>query len=141
MARTELPWLFLGRKVRPYSFAVSFATAILSLTILTGSSVWGDEHDTWSLIAASLAGLSTVLLWAGFWMPSSALMQHGLILSAVVFAVRGTYIGLVGENWWTAVLSYAWTVASGGAWLLERTTGDEVLAFVDPMNGRGGEGE
>lgn len=139
MARTELPWLVLGRKVRPYAFAVSLATAILALTILTGSSVWGDGGDPWSLMAAALAALSTVLLWAGFWVPSNALMQHGLILSAVVFAVRGTYIGLVGDNWWTAALSWAWTVGSGGAWLLERTTGDEVYSVIDPL--RGGEGE
>ena len=125
MGRTELPWLIAGRHVRPYAFAVSLATANLAAIILTNRSVWGTPGDAWSLVVAAVAIGSTVLLWAGFWLRHSALMEHGLLLSVAVFTARGVYIGLVGGSgaWWTAGLSFAWGIASGGAWLLERTTG------------------
>jgi hypothetical protein len=123
MARTELPWLLLGRMIRPYALAVSVATFALAAVILGGATVWGDDRDVWSVASAALAVAATGLLWVGWWARSNAVMEHGLILSAVVFAIRGTYIGILSGNWWTALLSWAWTIASGGAWLLERTTG------------------
>lgn len=123
MARTELPWLVRGRHVRPYAFAVSLAAATLFGLIASGETVWG-QGSAWDGAVLTLSAASVLLLWLGFWRPSTALMQHGLMLTAVVFAVRGAYIGLVGGNWLTAMLSFCWTVASGGAWLLERTTGE-----------------
>lgn len=123
MGRTELPWLFHGRRIRPYAFAVSLAAATMFGLIVSGDSVWGSR-DEWGGVVLALSASSVLLLWWGFWRPSDTLMQHGLILTAVVFAIRGTYIGATSGNWLTAVLSYCWTVASGGAWLLERTTGD-----------------
>lgn len=125
MGNTELPWLYRGRHIRPYAFAVSLASATLFGLIASGETVWGDGN-AWDGAVLTLAAASVLLLWLGFWKPSTALMQHGLMLSAVVFAVRGTYIGLVGGSWLTAMLSYCWTVASGGAWLLERTTGERI---------------
>lgn len=133
MGRTELPWLLWGRHVRPLAFGLSMSCAVLVALILTGSTVWGG-FDAWSVGVAILAGAGAAALWAGFWVPSGVLMQHGLMMAAVAFAVRGTYIGTTG-GWGTgptltACLSWTFTVMAGGAWLLERTTG-----------GRGGEGE
>lgn len=123
MARTELPWLLAGRVVRPYALAVSLASGNLAAVILSQRSVWGDPVDGWSVIVAGLAMMATVLLWAGFWGRSSTLMQHGLLLTAAIFAARGVYIGTAGGNWYTAGLSFCWTIASAGAYLLESTTG------------------
>ena len=145
MARTELPWLLLGRKVRPFSFALSVATFILGAVILGGGSVWGGA-DPWSLMVAVLAWVATGLLWAGFWVPSSVLMQHGLMLAAMVFAARGAYIGMQPgvSTWWTAALSWSWTLAAGGSWLLERTTGSgddaPLVLGQDGTVGRAGRG-
>lgn len=130
MGRTELPWLVAGRHVRPYAFAVSLAAATMFGLIISGDSVWGSG-DEWAGAVLALSAGSVILLWLGFWKPSTRLMEHGLMMTAVVFAVRGTYIGVTYGNWLTAMLSYCWTVASGGAWLLERTTGERI----------GGEGE
>jgi len=134
MGRTELPWLLLGRHVRPLAFGLSLSCAVLVALILTGESVWGAA-DPWSLVMAVMAGLATVALWAGFWLPprgSATLMEHGLMLACITFAARGGWIGAAGD--WsigatlTACLGWTISVMAGGAWLLERTTG-----------GRGGE--
>jgi hypothetical protein len=133
MGRTELPWLLWGRHVRPLAFGLSLSCAVLAALILSGGSVWG-QVDPWSTMAATLAVLATAALWAGFWVPSGALMEHGLMLAAVSFAARGAYIGAAGgwslSSTLTAALSWTFVVMAGGAWLLERTTG-----------GRAGEGE
>ena len=125
MGRTELPWLLWDRHVRPFALAASAATFVMFLLIVTDQSVWADPTGNREGAVAVLAGGSTFLLWAGWWVPSTRLMQHGLMMCAVVFAVRGTFIGLVGDNWLTALLSYCWTLGAGGAWLLERTTGTD----------------
>lgn len=131
MGRTELPWLLWGRHVRPLEFGLSLSCAVLVALIGTGSSLWGSP-DPWSVAMAVVAGSATIALWVGFWVPSSTLMMHGLMLGAVAFAARGGYIGAAGD--WstgatlTACLSWTISIMAGGAWLLERTTG-----------GRGGE--
>lgn len=133
MGRTELPWLLWGRHVRPLAFGLSLSCAVLVALILSGGTVWG-EVDTWSMGVAILAGAAAVALWGGFWVPSGALMEHGLMLACIAFTVRGTYIGHSGDwsvgSGLTAALSWSIAIMAGGAWLLERTTG-----------GRGGEGE
>ena len=126
MGRTELPWLLLGRHVRPLSLGISLACAVLVALILTSSSVWGAQ-DWWSLGVAIIAGAATLALWAGFWVPSSVLMEHGLMMAAIAFGVRGGYIGSAGHwtlgSTLTACLSWTFVVMAGGAWLLERSTG------------------
>lgn len=119
--RTVLPWLLLGRHVRPYALAVSIASFLLGVNIVTGSTVWGNSADHWSIAVAFAGFLASVLLWVGFWMMHPTWLAHGLLLSAAAFAARGAYIGLVGDNWLTAALSFSWTIASGGAYLLEAT--------------------
>jgi hypothetical protein len=95
----------------------------MAANILTGQSVWGDTSDAWSLVIATGSTLAGALLWVGWWDRSTTLMQHGLALTAVLFTMRGNYIGLASGAWLTAGLSYAWALAASGAWLLERTTG------------------
>ena len=123
MGRTELPWLMWGRLVRPYAFAVSLSSAFGAMLILTGQSYYGS--GIWARFIAGSAFLATFLLWAGWWRKSSHLMQNGLLLTAVVFAARAAYVVFTGESMWAAGYIAAWSVASAGAWLLERTTGHE----------------
>lgn len=115
----------MDRYVRPFALAASLASLSLFTLIITGTSVWIDTSGRWEGAIAVLALGSTMLLWGGWWIPSTRLMQHGLMMCAVVFAVRGTFIGLIGDSWMTALLSYCWTLGAGGAWLLERTTGED----------------
>lgn len=119
--RTVLPWLLLGRHVRPYALAVSVASFLLGVNILTGSTVWGNSGDPWSLLVAVAGFLACAMLWIGYWASHPTWLAHGLLVSAAAFAARGAYIGLVGGNWITAALSLSWTLASGGAYLLEAT--------------------
>lgn len=122
MARTELPWLLWGRYVRPFPLAASVACALMSANIYTGSSVWRGTDDV--LTAATAAGgiIAALLLWAAWWGRSSVLMEHGLALTAVLFAMRAATIWMEG-NPLTAGLSFAWTIAAAGGWLLQRSTG------------------
>lgn len=133
-ARTHLPWLVFGRRARPYALAVSLAAASLAGVILSNRSVWGNSGDVWSVAVAGTAAVAAALLWVGFWARSHLLMQHGLLLTAAVFAARGAYIALVGGSWATAALSWCWTVASAGAFLLES-------AWQQQDEGGGGDGE
>lgn len=126
MGRTELPWLLWGRHVRPLAFGLSLSCLTLLLLIVTGQSVWGVA-DAWAIGVALIAGAAAVALWAGFWLPSTTLMQHGLMLCAVAFAARGGWIVNAGHYTTgailTACLGWTFTLMAGGAWLLERTTG------------------
>jgi hypothetical protein len=112
-----------GRLVRPYAFAVSLSPAFGGILILTGNSYYGSGN--WARVIAGAAFLATALLWVGWWRKSSTLMQHGLLLTAVVFASRAAYVVLTGESLWAAGYIACWSIASAGAWLLERTTGHE----------------
>lgn len=123
MTRTELPWLLWGRLVRPFPLAASLACADLAVLIVTGSSVWGDTRDLWSVAVAALCVLAVVLLWAAWWGRSSALMSHGLLLVAAIFTMRSVYVWRVGDNFWTAGIGFSIALAAAGAYLLERSTG------------------
>ena len=125
MTLTELPWLFMGRRIRPYAFAVSLASASVAWILLTGRSSYTSLDAS---VAGELVGwaalVAAILLWVGFWKGSDLLMEHGLAITAGVFAARFIFIGLH-DSWviQPALLSFCWCVASAGAYLLERTSG------------------
>ena len=52
MARTELPWKFAGRLVRPYALAVSLAAGFHGMLIATGTTTYGTS-DWASIIDAA----------------------------------------------------------------------------------------
>ena len=92
MTSTELPWQVWGRKIRPYAFV------------------------GWAALAAVL------LLWWGWWTQSERAMRTGLLLTSGALAARAAIVLLeTGTASVAALLSIAWCVASGGAWLLERS--------------------
>ena len=130
MASTELPWQVWGRKIRPYAFAVSMASAVVAYAILVRHDAILVRHDDAGshlesgscLIVGWTALAAVLLLWWGWWAQSDRAMRGGLLITAGVFAARAAIVwldqGTVGAAW---LLSVAWCVASGGAWLLERS--------------------
>ena len=123
MASTELPWQVWGRKIRPYALAVSLASAVVAWAILVRHNDAGSHLESGSGVLVGWAAAAAVLLlWWGWWAQSDRTMRAGLLLTAGVFAARAAIVwldqGTVGAAW---LLSVAWCVASGGAWLLERS--------------------
>lgn len=123
MTSTELPWQVWGRKIRPYALAVSLASAVVAWAILVRHDDAGSHLESGSGVLVGWAAAAAVLLlWWGWWAQSDRTMRAGLLLTAGVFAARAAIVwldqGTVGAAW---LLSVAWCVASGGAWLLERS--------------------
>ena len=125
-ARTDgrtLPWTFLRRQVRPYSLAVSLACAVVVVSMLTESGVGERLDEGWGHVIGAAALVTVGLLWAGWWARSKRLMDHGLLLSTAVWAAVATIVLTEGSSWPSGLLALAWSVASGGAWLLEVNDG------------------
>ena len=123
MASTELPWQVWGRKIRPYALAVSLASAVVAWAILVRHDDACSHLESEPGVLVGWAALAAcLLLWHGWWAQSDRTMRAGLLITAGVFAARAAIVwldqGTVGAAW---LLSVAWCVASGGAWLLERS--------------------
>ena len=123
MTSTELPWQVRGRKIRPYAFAVSLASAVVAYAILVRHDDAGSHLESGSGVIVGWAALAAVLLlWWGWWTQSERAMRGGLLITAGVFAARAAIVSMEGGPGTIAtLLSVAWCVASGGAWLLERS--------------------
>lgn len=114
-----LPWTFLQRQVRPYALAVSIACAVIVVSTLTESGV-GQLLDTGVGKAIGLAaGVTTALLWVGWWSQSKRFMDQGLLLATATWAAIAATVLIEGSSWPSGALGVAWCIASGGAWLLE----------------------
>lgn len=123
MTSTELPWQAWGRKIRPYALAVSLASAVVAWAILVRHNDAGSHLENGSGVLVGWAALAAVLLlWWGWWAQSDRTMRAGLLITAGVFAARAAIVFMEGgAGTIAALLSVAWCVASGGAWLLERS--------------------
>lgn len=123
MTSTELPWTVLGRKVRPYALAVSLASLIVAWAILVRHDDAGSHLESEPGVLVGWAALAAcLLLWHGWWAQSDRTMRAGLLITAGVFAARAAIVFMEGgAGTIAALLSVAWCVASGGAWLLERS--------------------
>jgi len=120
---TELPWQAWGRKIRPYALAVSLASAVVAWAILVRHNDAGSHLENGSGVLVGWAALAAVLLlWWGWWAQSDRTMRAGLLITAGVFAARAAIVFMEGgAGTIAALLSVAWCVTSGGAWLLERS--------------------
>lgn len=114
-----LPWTFLRRAVRPYALAVSLATAVVFMSMLTESGVGQALDGPAGKAIGVAAAVSTVLLWVGWWTQRVWPMTQGLLLSTAVWAAVAVVIILEGSSWTSGLIGACWGVASGGAWLLE----------------------
>lgn len=126
MTQTELPWLFRGRRIRPYALAVSFSTLVISWTLLVSRDGPGAALDRTvpGFFVGGFGMFAVVALWIGFWWRSDKWMQVGLILTSGVWCARGAFILLDSPGLNEAVgLSFCWVLASVGAFMLEHFTG------------------
>ena len=116
---THLPWMFLGRKVRPFAFAVTIATATMCWLMVTStSSLQSFDHPG---VHVGYFAILTVfsLIW-GWWRKDDCWAMWGLLLSAGVWT--GVSILLVADgprSWPQVILAFAWAIGSGGAYLAE----------------------
>ena len=121
----ELDTLFWGRPVRPFHLAVTIATAVIAWTLLTTTPLQVWPHTAVHAVGA-LAGVGAVSLLVGWWWRSERFAEWGLLLATGVWASRAVYAALSGEGllivdqWPSVLLSLAWAVGAGGAYLLER---------------------
>ncbi len=123
MTSTELPWQVRGRKIRPYALAVSLASLIVAWAILVRHHDAGSHLESGPGVLVGWAALAAcLLLWHGWWAQSDLTMRAGLLITAGVFAARAAIVFMEGgAGTIAALLSVGWCVASGGAWLLERS--------------------
>lgn len=134
MSDTNLPWMLFGRKIRPYSFAVSIASLVIVFGLLIKQDDSGDvlDHTLAGYIIGGTALTSVFLLWGGYIVRSDRWMQYGLLLSTGFFMGRWMFLSLDGSfTKVNAMLSFCWAIASGGAYLIEvvshrRDTGGRV---------------
>lgn len=114
----SLPWRIFGRIVKPYAFAVAFATAVVSWAVIAGVAV-GALLDDWPGHIVGVVGwAAVVMLWAAWWSQSDRWMQRGLLATVFVWASVWAIL-LVDGAYVSAWLSFAWAIASAGAWILE----------------------
>ena len=123
MTGGELGRRVVGRRVQPYAFAVSLATAVVSAAVLVDAAV-GLLLDTWPGELLGVLGVGTVVcLWWGWWAQSEVWLRRGLLWSAGVWSGVGLVLAVEGGAWVSALLAWCWAVASAGAWLLEVDVG------------------
>lgn len=125
MSDTNLPWTFLGRKIRPFALGISLACLVIALSLLIGHEDAGrilDGMSFYGMVVGVTALTAVCLLWAGWWDSSDRLMRAGLFLSVGVFSARAALLFLdLGVGKVSGWLSLSIVVMAGGAWLLERT--------------------
>lgn len=126
MARTELPWLLLGRQVRPVALVVAVATATIAWALLdprqtpTGAPAqlgWPIPSVALGVAAAVAAGL---LCW-GWWARAEWAHTVGLWLAGGVWAARTCFlVGQFGAWSQSATLSACWAALALLSWHAER---------------------
>jgi len=132
----ELKTLFFGRPVRPFHLAVAIATFVVALSNLTVH----NQNETFLLHTSSLALgfialLSSLFLIIGWWFRNEWFAEWGLLLAVGVWISRAVYIGLTDDGLLilgtaaAVILSLAWAVGAGGAYVLERY--DHVISDLD----------
>lgn len=122
----ELDILFLGRPVRPFHLAVTIATGVVGYTNTFDptSAMIGPQGVGFYLGVVAL--LCSTLLCVGWWGRNDWCAEWGLLLAAGVWMTRMAYIALTegssiyGTEVAAILLSLAWAVGAGGAYMLER---------------------
>lgn len=125
----ELQSLFFGRPIRPFHLAVTIATFVVATSNLT--SRFTEDNKTFlghtsSVLIGAFAVTAVVMLTIGWWYDNDFSAEWGLLIATGVWVTRSVYIGLSGDSVYVlgtsaaVILSLAWAVGSGGAYLLER---------------------
>jgi len=110
---------FLGRPIKPLAFAIMMSVAtifwfnVVANTDVLYDSLAGD-------IVGVTAGASTAMLMGAWWFRSQRFVEYGLLLAAGVWISRLlTVIFIQGLDFYGVYLSFAWTIATVSAYLLE----------------------
>lgn len=120
---TELPWVVLGRAVKPVAFGLALIMLGLCVYNLLGLGTFGATPlaSAYAILTALSAGL-LVAGWVGRW---QQVAEWGLLISCWVLATRALFIWLT-EGWEErgVILSTGAAVIAGGSYLLERLGDD-----------------
>ena len=120
MTETDLPWMIFGRKMRPFSLALSLSTAVLGYATLRGVATGVGLDGTAGRIVGIAALVAVLLLIYGWWSRSDKAMVNGLLISAGVWASSTAFLALdIGVSAVSTMSAACWCVAAAGAWLLE----------------------
>lgn len=120
MTDNNLPWLIFGRKLRPFSFALSLATAVIGYGTLKGVAAGVGLDGNAGKTVGVAALIAVLMLVYGWWARSDKAMIRGLLLSTGVWASTTAFLALdIGITALSTMSAACWCVAAGGAWLLE----------------------
>jgi hypothetical protein len=120
MTDNNLPWLIFGRKMRPFSLALSLSTGVIGYATLNGVATGVGLDGTQGRVVGVAALLCVGMLVYGWWARSDKAMNNGLLVCAGVWASAGTFLALdIGTFAVSTMMAICWAVAAGGAWLLE----------------------
>jgi hypothetical protein len=109
---------FLGRRMRPFSFALMIATIVVVYQYEIIEQ--GPGPHGFDVIETMFASAAITTLFFGWVLRNDDLHEWGLVLAAGVWAMRGSLylldqgVGSIGV--W---LSMAWLVGAVGSWMLE----------------------
>jgi hypothetical protein len=129
----ELDGLFFGRPIRPFHLAVTLSTGVVAYVLHRVLDAGWTSTAAHTL--GAVATVSVVLLTVGWWRTNDWCAEWGLLLATGVWTARGVLI-VIDPNvtplfgpFPSALLSFAWAVGAGGAYMLERL--DHELARDD----------
>ena len=123
----KLPWLIGGRRIRPFAFGVSCATLVMAWSLLwkgvDDAGLVFHDGSVEGLLVGLTAAIATFLLWLAFFLVSTPLLKHGLLMAAGVFAARAAFLFLdSGISLTSAWISVCTVIMAAGAYLLEVAT-------------------
>jgi len=114
----EVPYEFMGRRMRPFSLALMLSTIVVVYQyeiIEQGPGPHGFDVAETVFASAAIFGL-----FFGWLLKNDDLHEWGLILAAGVWAMRMSLYWLdVGPASIGVWLSLSWFIGAVGAWLLE----------------------
>lgn len=132
----ELKHLFLNRPIRPFHLAVAMSTGVVGFSLISQSHPNKELYGCYCDDAGHLLGwigiLASFLLFLGWfvkpeWKPNQEwFAEWGLLLAVGVWVSRSVYVlisdssGLLKNPILSSILSLAWAIGAGGAYLLER---------------------
>ena len=120
MTDTNLPWMIFGRRMRPFSLALSLSILLITYATLAGVTVGQQLDGISGKIVGGVGVLTVLLLVAGFWFKNDRAMVNGLLLSTGVWMSVTTVLALdIGFVAVSTLSAGCWAVAAGGSWLLE----------------------
>lgn len=115
----ELPWKILGRRIRPFSFALMLATLVAAVEFAQAET--GPGSGLTEAFAGGFGYLAVTLLLLGWITVNDDLHDWGLLVAAGVWGGRATLFFLDSEfDDVGAYLSVCWAVGALGAYALER---------------------